>query len=142
MSYIGCSNDTFGFFECFLSTTTDSTCAYSDNYLSVECRTSKSIVSPHFPSINISLFFSHLNHIVTSIPSCYNGQTRLANNYTTSDSISGTVEVCVDGVYVPICGHSDAGVGSLTDVAQYICNSIGYYGEWYEYTLMGNSLVQ
>ena len=37
--------------------------------------------------------------------------------------------MCVDGVYVPICGHSVTGVGSLTDVAQYVCYGIGYYGE-------------
>ena len=75
------------------------------------------------------------NHIATSLPSCYNGQTRLADNYTTCDGvyeyINGTVEVCVDGQYVPICGHSDYGIeANITDdIGTSVCYSIGYYGE-------------
>ena len=57
---------------------------------------------------------------------CYNGQTRLVNNYTTLDGIyiyiNGTVEVCVDGQYVPICGDI------ASDIATRACHSILYYG--------------
>ena len=71
----------------------------------------------------------YFNHIATSLPSCYNGQTRLANNYTTSDGvyeyINGTVEVCVVGQYVPICGDD---IANISDIATRSCNGIGYFG--------------
>ena len=117
VNHIACPNDAFGFYGCTLDTTVE-TCA---NYLFVECRTCKSMPSLH--SLILSISFSIL--LVIPLP-CYNGQTRLANNHTTSDGISGTVEVCVDGMYVPVCGHSEAGVESPSDVAQYICHDLGY----------------
>ena len=90
-------------------------------------------------SIYLSIYLItiyYFNHIATILPSCYNGQTRLADNYTTSDGvyeyINGTVEVCVDGQYVPICGHSDYGIeANITDdIGISVCYSIGYYGEF------------
>ena len=52
------------------------------------------------------------------------------NNYTTSDGIyeyiNGTVEVCVDGQYVPICG--DDIIANISDIATRSCNGIGYFG--------------
>ena len=60
---------------------------------------------------------------------CFSGQTRLVNNYTTVDGIysyiNGTVEVCVDGQYVPICGDIAA---NLSDIATRACHSIIYFG--------------
>ena len=46
--------------------------------------------------------------------------------------INGTVEVCVDGQYVPICGHSDYGIeANITDdIGISVCYSIGYFGEF------------
>ena len=141
-SYIMCPDSTiFGFLYCSIFATNDSTCASTDNYLSVECRTCKSLyfiylsIYPSiYPSIHPSIHLSTI--IVSSAPSCYNGQTRLADNYTTSDGvyeyINGTVEVCVDGQYVPICGHSDYGIeANITDdIGTSVCYSIGYYGEY------------
>ena len=64
--------------------------------------------------------------LTLSMLACFNGQTRLVNNYTTSDGIyeyiNGTVEVCVDGQYVPICGDN------ISDIATRSCNGIGYFG--------------
>lgn len=41
------------------------------------------------------------------------------------------MEVCVDGQYVPICGHADSGVNAnITDeIANSICYDIGYIGK-------------
>ena len=94
-----------------------------------------SIYLPIYLSIYMYLCMYYFNHIATSLPSCFDGQTRLADNYTTSDGvyeyINGTVEVCVDGQYVPICGHSDYGIeANITDdIGTFVCYSIGYFGE-------------
>ena len=46
--------------------------------------------------------------------------------------INGTVEVCVNGQYVPICGHSYYGIeANMTDdIGISVCYSIGYFGEF------------
>ena len=75
------------------------------------------------------LIYSYFHiHVVVSAP-CFPGHARLANNVTTDTTLTGTVEVCVDGEYVPVCGHSEANVGSLTDIAQFACSIAGYSGE-------------
>ena len=62
------------------------------------------------------------------VATCFPGQTRLANNYTTLDGIygiiNGTVEVCVDGQYVPICGIAS----NLSDIATSACHGVQYLG--------------
>ena len=65
------------------------------------------------------------------VATCFPGQTRLADNYTTFDGtysiINGIVEVCVDGQYVPICGRG-AIASNLSDIATSACHGVQYLG--------------
>ena len=137
---VTCPNDTFVLPQCIFDTTSQEPCVSPDNYLVVQCSSGKfSLVFPFLLCSLSSLHLMNILHVHVHVgfqpPSCFDGQTRLADNYTTSDGvyeyINGTVEVCVDGQYVPICGHSDYGIeANITDdIGISVCYSIGYYGE-------------
>ena len=63
---------------------------------------------------------------------------RIRYNITTSTSnyekISGTLEVCVDGVYQQVCGSEAADVNA-TSVTEAACNDVGYTGKMGMYVI-------
>lgn len=77
------------------------------------------------------------------IPECFvDGQARINNNVTTNDTerltITGQLEICVDGQYRPVCGVEeevdfDVDLSSIVRVA---CEELGYTGNIMDYALI------
>lgn len=71
------------------------------------------------------------------IPECFiDGLTRINNNITTNNSetvsISGELEICVDGSYIPLCGSEDDidFDVELRSIVRVACDDLGYTGEY------------
>ena len=66
-------------------------------------------------------------------PNCTTGAVRLfaGSNYSYFSSNSlveqyyGFLQICVDGVYRHVCGHTNASVNA-TDIVRTACNQLGY----------------
>ena len=62
---------------------------------------------------------------------CSNGDVRLYQNYTFRDedngfeSLSGYIELCVDGQFLPICNETSVDIPDIVDRA---CKLINYNG--------------
>ena len=55
---------------------------------------------------------------------------RLANNVSLPEihGVSGFVEVCVDGRFVPVCGHETAKFNVGVDGLNQLCGILGFNG--------------
>ena len=69
------------------------------------------------------------------IPTCSYGDVRLANNITTdsgdSMTISGLIEVCVNGNFIAVC--SFVGIGNnftINALLDLVCTTLGYDGQF------------
>lgn len=82
-------------------------------------------------------------YLVISQPnvSCTTGSVRLNSGgnrtYISSgqriEETYGVLEICVNGQYRLVCGHSNASL-DVSDVVSASCNQLGYYSKWYKLT--------